>query len=97
MLIFVFNYLNTAKYTFLFIFLWNSNEFTDQTNICITYLICSHRAHAQCMLALHVHMCVSVYILSAFVCVQLCFSTHTNTADVVVAVDVGAQPVYFAF
>lgn len=60
MLIFVFNYVNTYKYTFLFIFLWNGNEFTDQTNICITYLFCSHRAHAQCMLAMHVHMCVSV-------------------------------------
>lgn len=59
---------------------------------------CTRSVHAR-FACPYVRECLSVYILSAFVCVQLCFSTHTNTADivVVVTVDVAAQPVYFAF
>lgn len=54
---------------------------------------CTRSVHAR-LACPYVREC---YILSALVCVQLCFSTHTSTPDVVVAVDVAAQPVYFAF
>lgn len=65
---------------FLFIFLWNSNEFTDQTNICITYLICSLTVHTLSACSPCMSICAWVlYLECVRMCAALFFNTHEHT------------------